>query len=79
MEKVEFKPEYFIEGSQKPEEEPSYWKFLRGEKVQFADIAAGSNIYTSIIEGFILRGEAVLQQDGQGNNTRTVCYLKERR
>lgn len=33
MERIDFEPNYFIEGSQTPEEESLYWKALRGEVV----------------------------------------------
>lgn len=63
MERIEFKPEYFIEGSQKPEEEPLYWKFLRGESVSLNKVSEEGFLYRLAIDGLIQGGEAKVNND----------------
>ena len=60
MIKTEFEARNFIEGSQTPLEEPSYWKFLRGESVSLNRVQEEGQLFRLAIDRLILGGEAKL-------------------
>lgn len=56
------KPHHFIEGSPRPDEEPSYRRLLVGEPVPLEKIEQDGPIYEMIVEGMAKRGEVKVEE-----------------
>lgn len=70
MAKTEFEARNFIEGSQTPKEEASYWRFLRGERVLLDRVSKEGLFYRLAIDSLIEVGAAKVSKN-------SVILIKE--
>jgi hypothetical protein len=74
----DFRPKLFIEGSQTPQEEPPYWRLMRGEEVPLGVIQQQSFLYVEAVNRMIDEGmvqSEVRVIDGQERSFLSLKYF----